>query len=55
MSRDGCVSLPHGAMGLSAVCDLVFPDHFHLLFLKPLKVHFCLTSEDRVFQSLIPT
>ena len=23
-----------GAMGLSAVCDCVFPDHAHLLFLQ---------------------
>ena len=30
MSRDGCVALPHGAMGLSVVCDcVVFPDHTH--------------------------
>ena len=27
MSRDGCVALPRGAMGLSAVCDALFPDH----------------------------
>ena len=26
------VALPHGAVGWSAVCDLVFPDHTHLLF-----------------------
>ena len=29
------MALPRGAMGLSAVCDLVLPDHTHLLFLKP--------------------
>ena len=32
MSRDGCVALPHGAMGLSAVSlfvIVVFPDHTH--------------------------
>ena len=27
------MALPCGAMGLSAVCDVVFPDHTHLLFL----------------------
>ena len=32
MSRDDCVALPHSAVGLSAVCDVVFPDHTHLLF-----------------------
>ena len=33
-SREGCVALPRGAMGLSAVCDIVvFPDHTHFLFL----------------------
>ena len=31
--RDCCVALPHSAMGLSEVCDVVFPDHTHLLFL----------------------
>ena len=25
MSRDGCVALPCGAMGLSSVCDYVYP------------------------------
>ena len=30
MSRDCCVAIPLGAMGLSAVCDC---DHTHLLFL----------------------
>ena len=45
MSRDGCVALTRGAMGLFAVCDCqyihitiyvcdyYFPDHTHLLFL----------------------
>ena len=33
MSRDCCVVLPRGAMGLSTVCDCVFPDHTDLLFL----------------------
>ena len=32
MSRDGCAALPRGATGLSVVCDVVFPDHTHLLF-----------------------
>ena len=36
MSRDGCVAFPHGAMGLSAVCDMVFPDHTHLLVFENL-------------------
>ena len=27
-----CVALPRGPMGLSAVCDVVFPDHTPLLF-----------------------
>ena len=31
--RDGCVALSRGAMGLSAVVIVVFPDHTHLLFL----------------------
>ena len=26
------MALPRGAMGLSAVCDVVFPDHTYLLF-----------------------
>ena len=26
-----CVALPHDAMGLSAICDCVLPDHAHLL------------------------
>ena len=31
VSRDCCVSGPHDATGLSAVCDCVlFPDHTHL-------------------------
>ena len=35
----GCpVALPHGAMGWSAVCDVVFPDHTHfdhtLIFIR---------------------
>ena len=35
MSRDGRVALPCGAMGLSAVVVVVFPDHTRLLFLNP--------------------
>ena len=39
MSSDGCVALPRGAMGLSAVVIVVFPDHTHLLpFLINLKL-----------------
>ena len=30
MSRDCCVTLPRGAMGLSAVLIVVFPDHTQL-------------------------
>ena len=26
------MTLPHGAMGWSAFCDWVFPDHTHFLF-----------------------
>ena len=33
MSRDGCVALPCGAMGLSAVCDCGIPDHTHYFLL----------------------
>ena len=32
MSRDCCAAIRRGAMGLSAVVILVFPDHTHLLF-----------------------
>ena len=32
MSRDGSAALPRGAMGLSTVVIVVFPDHTHLLF-----------------------
>ena len=28
------VALPHGAMGWSAVCDVVFPDHTHFFIEK---------------------
>ena len=38
MSRDSCVALPRGAMGLSAVCYCSILDHTHLLF------HFILDS-----------
>ena len=34
VSHDCCVALPHGATGLSAVCDCGIPDHTHLLFFK---------------------
>ena len=36
MSRDDCVALPHSAVGLSAVCDVVFLDHTLLLFLTTM-------------------
>ena len=32
MSRDCCVALPRGAMSLSVVVIVIFPDHTHLLF-----------------------
>ena len=32
MSRDCCVALPRGDMGLCAVVIVVFPDFTHLLF-----------------------
>ena len=41
MSRDGCVALPHVAMGLSAVCYCGITDHTHLLFFVILTYHFC--------------
>ena len=31
-ARDCCLALSCGAMGLFAVCDLVFPEHTHFLF-----------------------
>ena len=31
VSRDCCVALPRGAMSLSAVVIVIFPDHTHLL------------------------
>ena len=37
MSRGCCVALPGGAMGLSAVLIVVFPDHTHLFFLLMVK------------------
>ena len=34
MPRDGLAARPHGATGLSAVCDCgIIPDHNHLPFL----------------------
>ena len=33
MSRDGCVALARGVMGLSAIVIVFFPGHTHLLFL----------------------
>ena len=37
MSCDCCVALPLSAMGLSAFCDKVFPDHTHLLIWVRMK------------------
>ena len=34
VSRDRCVALPRGTIGLSAVRDCVFPDHTRLLFFE---------------------
>ena len=36
MSRDCCVALPHGAMGLSAVCDCGISLSYSLTFLIQL-------------------
>ena len=33
MFRDRCVALPRGAMSLSVVVIVIFPDHTQLLFL----------------------
>ena len=38
MSRDCCVALPRGAMSLSAVVIVIFPDHTHLLFLTVFSI-----------------
>ena len=38
VSRDCCVALHHIARGLSAVCDVVFPDRTHLRFLKVVEI-----------------
>ena len=40
VSCDCCVTLPHGATGLSAVCDCGVPDYTYLLFFLK-KVRFC--------------
>ena len=42
MSRDCCVILPRGAMGLTAVCVVVVPDHTHffaLVLFLPFNSH----------------
>ena len=48
VSRECCVTLPRGAVGLSAVCVIVvFPDHARLLFLLLLQDdRVCLLTED---------
>ena len=44
MSRDCCVVLPRGAMGLQFVI-MVFPDHTHLLFLLFIQANVESSSE----------
>ena len=44
MSRDCCVALPCGAMSLSAVVIVIFPDHTHLLFLTVFTIVTYLTA-----------
>ena len=39
LSRDGCVALPRGAVGL---CIVVFPDYTHLLFCITIKTFSCI-------------
>ena len=60
MSRDCCVALPRGAMGLSAVCDVVFPDHTHYFYAHLMRksetlswdITYCLTRTSRVVLSV---
>ena len=42
------MALPRGAKGLTAVCDFVFPDHTHLLFLRLMveNVNYVISYED---------
>ena len=49
MSRDCCVVLPHGAMGLSAVCDYGISGSYSL-FLNRLVI--VSTSEDHFEESV---
>ena len=39
-----CLVMARGAIGLSAVVIVVFPDHTHLLFLLQLKDHNAVTT-----------
>ena len=41
------VALPHSAVGWSAVCDKVFPDHTHLLFYVIYVIYFDKRSGNR--------
>ena len=43
MSHDCCVALPRGAMSLSAVVIVIFPDHTHSLFLTVFTIVTSLT------------
>ena len=51
---DGCVALSRGAMGLSAVVIVVFPDHTHLLFLIEIDQSRAWKNRDRNKIILLP-
>ena len=44
--------LPLGAKGLSAVCDVVFPDHTHLLFFFLDFIDSVVVEAQNIFSSL---
>ena len=44
MSRDCCVAIPLGVMGLSAVCDVIFPDHTHYFWVSFMRTAIALAS-----------
>ena len=52
MSRDCCVALPHGVMGLSAVCDCGISLSYSLLFIIVISVIARLGFKDRVWFGL---
>ena len=43
MSHDCYVALPCGVMGLSEICDMVFPDHSHLIVLLAVILAFSIS------------